>query len=270
MANKTFISFISSTCLMFLLTAATAQTYDIISTSGTIIDRRSGRELQVGDNINFQTELQFSSLHDRAVLMNSEKAKYFLELPRSSFIDAQFTIASYLALSPVRSRPALITGTRGNPALIANGLSQQTLREYFAIDTFTIIGNRFRLPVSRADAEIFDLLLRYVDGNKVEEYVSSDFYIVKSDLILQGNGIRECFVMLRDGDNVVPVTQLSLFFVDKEQLFREFDSLLNALNHRKENNNTTREILRQYSVDVYGVIDRAVLETTISDYLDLM
>ena len=259
-------------CWLLLITGAAAQEtviYDIISTMGIIIDKRSGKELQIGETVNFQTDLQFNSLHDRAVLLDSEKVKYFLGLPKSSFANSQLTIASSEALTPVKPRPTLITSVRGSSILITNGVSPQNLREYFAVDTFTVVGNRLALPVTRQDREKFDLMLRYETENSVEEYISTDFTIDKKDLKIQGNGIPECFVLLREGRDTVAVTQMSLFFVEEAQLFREFDSLLKAMNQTKDEKDTTLVILRQYCADVYGVIDRTMLETTINNYLTL-
>ena len=265
-AKKTIICHL---CWLWLAAGTFAQeiTYDIISATGKIVDTKSGRALQVGDKVNLQTVFQFNSLHDRAVLLNPDKTKFFLELPKSSFVNAQMTVASDLALTPVKTRPALITGVRGNSVLAAKGLSPQSLKEYFAIDTFTVVGAKFTLPVTRQDVRKFDLLLRYENGNSVEEYVSTDFTISKNDLKIQGNRIAECFVLLRDGDTAIPVTQMSLFFVDRAQLFDEFESLLMALNQNKNNKYTVRAILRHYCTDVYGTIDGSVLETVINDYL---
>jgi hypothetical protein len=257
--------------LAFLISSARAQEviYDIISTSGSIVDKKTGRELQVGDKVLLQTDLQFNSLNDRAVLLNPEKTKYFLELPKSSFVNSQLTVASSQALTPVKARPALITGVRGNSTLVTKGLSPQSLKEYFAVDTFTIVDAKFTIPVSRQDAKKYDLLLRYEVGNIADEYISTDFTISKNDLKIQGNRISECFVLLRNNDETIPVTQISLFFVDRIQLFGEFDSLLNALSQTKNDKNKTRGTLRQYCTDVYGIIDRNTLETTINDYLAL-
>jgi hypothetical protein len=258
-------------CLVLLIAKAGAQpvTYDIISTTGSIVDKKTGKPLQVGDRVTMQTELQFNSLSDRAVVLNPEKTKYALELPKSSFVNSQLTVTSDEALSPVKSRPALATGVRGSSVMVTNGLSANTLKEYFAIDTFTIVGAKFTLPVRRQDARKYELLLRYEVGNVVEEYFSTDFSISKNDLTTEGNRISECFVLLKDGDTTIPVTQLSLFFVDKTQLFDEFNSLLRALNQPKNDKNKAREILRQYCTDVYGMIDRNTLESTINDFLAL-
>ena len=264
-------SIVFNICLVLLITGAGAQevTYDIISTTGNIVDKKSGKELQVGDRVTLQTELQFNSLNDRAVLLNPEKTKYFLELPKSSFVNSQMTVASNLALSPVKARPSLITGVRGNSVLVTKGVSPQSLKEYFAIDTFTIVGAKFTLPVARQNTQKYNLLLRYETGNIVEEYVSADFTISKDDLKIQGNRISECYILLKEGDETIPVTQMSLFFVDKAQLFVEFDSLLKALDQTKNEKNKVRDILRQYCTDVYGMIDRTTLETTMNDYLSL-
>jgi hypothetical protein len=253
-----------------LTTGVSAQedVFDIISTTGKIIDKRSGRELQVGDKVSFQTDLEFGSLHDRAVLLNPEKSKYFLELPKSSFVNSQLTITSNQALVAVKGRPALSTGTRGSSAMVTNGLSKKTLEEYLSIDTFTIVGDKFTLPVSPKDKQKFDLVLRYEFENTVEEYISTDFSISKNDLKLQGNKIDECFVVLKEGDVTEDVKAISLVFVDKPQLFGEFSSLLNALEQNNSDKNVKRETIRQYCTDVYGMIDRNTLDTTINDFLE--
>ena len=262
---------VSMVCMAWLITGVDAQEviYDIISTTGKIVDTKTGKELQVGNRVTLQTDLQFNSLNDRAVLLNPEKTKYFLELPKSSFVNAQLTVASDQALTPVKTRPALITGVRGNSVMVTKGVSQQSLKEYFAFDTFTVVGAKFTLPVTRQDAGKYDLLLRYENGNIVEEYISTDFTISKNDLKMQDNRISECYVLLKEGDKTIPVTQMSLFFVDKTQLFDEFNSLLKALSQTKNDKNKVRETLRQYCTDVYGIIDRSTLETTINDYLAL-
>ena len=265
-AKRTVVVVLILTMSTTVAVSQDVETYDIVSTNGTIVDKRSGRELQIGDKVNFQTELQFNSLHDRAVLLNSERAKYYLELPRASIVSGQMVVVSDLALTPVRSRPALITSTRG--VLAVGGLSPQNMREYFAVDTFTVIGDRFTLPVLTRDVELFDLLLRYESEIGIEEFLSTDFTIDRSKLKFQGRGISECFVMLVEGNNILPVTQLSLFFVEKEQLFNEFDAYLKVLNLRKTES-SVRDVLRQYCFDVYGKIDRNTLDTVINDFLEM-
>ena len=255
-------------CLVLLTTGAMAQeTYDVISTTGVITNKKTGKVLQEGSQVTLQTEFQFSSLYDRAVLLGSSKTKHFLELPKSSFVNQQLTITSDQALSPVKNRPKLITGIRGSAALITDGVSAQTLKEYFGTDTFTVIGTELALPVTKLDAKKYGLLLRYENGNQVEECALSNFTVVKKGLKIQGNHIAECFVLLKDGEQIIPITQISLYFVDRIQLFREFDSLLKALNQKKTEKDLVGEILRQYCTDVYGNIDRTTLERAIDEYL---
>jgi len=113
LTKRTMFSFV---CLLLFAAGSFAQgtgTYHIVSTTGTVIDKNSGKQLQVGDVVDFHTELQFGSLNDRCVLLNADKARYFLELPKSASVNSQLTVMSDMALVPVKSRPALITGTRG-------------------------------------------------------------------------------------------------------------------------------------------------------------
>jgi len=251
--------------------AQNTEVYDIISTTGSIIDKRSGKPLQVGDKVSFQTELEFSSLHDRAVLLNSEKSKYFLELPKSSFANSQLTVVSNQALMPVKGRPSLQTGTRGPCFFNTVRVSQENFRKYLQVDTFTIIGSYFDFCVIDQDAERYDLKFTYMYDDDVIDYVVSDFIIHKNELKIQGASIPECDIYLIDGDTEIKVTDYSIaiFFVEKEQLFAEFDSLLKALNHKKVDNSATRRILQQYCTDVYGMIDPLILNRTLLEYLDI-
>lgn len=266
--KRVIMSVICSVFMFLLIGKVAAQevTYDIISTMGTITDKKSGRALQVGDQVSFHTELVFSNPHDRAVLLSPSKSKFFLELPKSSE-GQELTVASVQALTPVKPRPALITGTRGNSVLAMKGVSLESLREYFVMDTFTVIGPTLKLPVTKGDEGKFDLLFRYENGNKVEEYLSTDFAISQSNFNLQGDRITECYVLLKDGNQTHWVTTLSLFFVDKARLFDEFNSLLKAFNQKKTDNSAVRNILRQYCTDIYGKIDATVLEATLNEYM---
>jgi len=243
--------------------------FNIIKTEGNIIDTRTGKELKIGDEVNFQTNLEFGSLNDWAVLLNPEKAGYYLKLPVSSFGNSQLTVASNIALSPVNKniRAALVTGGTNRRF---HGVAPENLKsEYFLTDTFTIIGNSFKLPVLLEGAKKYDLVLRYNNGNNIEEYVSQDFTILKNNLKLQGNIIPDCSILLREGDNTVSLTKLLIRFIDEENLVIEFDVLLKALDHQKSVNNETRDILYDYCNNIYGIIDPAVLFTVINDFLEL-
>jgi len=259
-------------CTVMLCAGVSAQdivTYNIISTTGKIVDKKTGKTLNVGDKIILQTELQFNSLYDRAVVLSPSHTRHFLELPKTSFVNSQLTVTSDQALTPIKSRPKLVTGIRGSATLRNSGVGPQTLKDYFGNDTFTIIGPELALPVAHQDAAKFELLLRYENGGRVEEYVATGMTISKKGLKLQGTGIAECYVILKENGQNTPVTQTSLFFIEKKQLFVEFDSLLNALNinKKKDDKNKTSDVLRQYCDDVYGTIDDATLEKTITEYL---
>jgi len=265
-SKKTAVSF--ALC-MFLFAGAFAQgeVFDIISARGTITDKTTGKTLEIGDQVYLDTELEFGTLYDRAVLLSSSKAKYFLEVPKSSFAEQQLVLSSNQALAPVQSKSRLVTGVRGFELLKDKGLSPETLKEYFGPDIFTVIGTSLTLPVKKQDVDKYSLLLRYEKGNSVEEYISNELTIDQSNLKLEGSGIAECYLLLKDGDETIHVTQVALNFVSKPQLFKEFDSLLKATKQKKSLDDATIEFLKQYCTDVYGVIDKVSLEKTIDEYL---
>jgi len=254
---------------MFLFSGAFAQgeVFDIISARGVIKDKSTGKTLEIGDQVYLDTELEFGTLYDRAVLLSPSKAKYFLEVPKSSFAEDQLTFSSNQALAQVQSKSRLVTGVRGTELLKVNGLSPETLKEYFGPDIFTVIGTSLTLPVKKQDLEKYSLLLRYEKGNSVEEYISNDMKIDQTNLKLEGNGIAECYLLLKEGDETIHVTQVALNFVDKKQLFKEFDTLLKATKQKKAKDDATTDFLKQYCADVYGVIDRESLEKAIEEYL---
>lgn len=254
-------------CFFFSIVFSFAQEtgfYNIISISGKVKDMNTDKEMEIGSRIELQTLVEFGSLYDKAVLLSPSKVKYFLEPPATSFIDRQLTVSSAQALKKVKSRPQLVTGIRGYAALKTEGVTQKTLRDYFGTDTFTVIGSTLQLPVSQKDIEKYDLIIRYEKGD-VEEYILPDFEISKKMLNLTGSIIRECYILMKEENKMVPVTQIMLSFVEQDRLFKEFDTLLSALNIDKKSPDAHQE-LHHYCNDVYGIIDRKVLEQTIDQF----
>jgi hypothetical protein len=255
-------------CLSTSIHAQEKGAYNILSVDGHIIDQKTNKELQIGEKINLQTMLEFENLQDKAILLSPSKVKYRLEVPKTH--TSNQVVSSQRALQQVKSRPMLVTGVRGVEAqMISDGVSTQSLGEYFGQDTFTIIGNQLKLPVSSGDMEKYKLVIRY-ENDGVKEVVLEDFLISRDDLDLNTAQprISECFLLLNDDHTMSPVTQVSLFFVDENRLFEEFSALLQALRVPKKDTPKSRKILKQYCLDIYGTIDQKNLNQSLRNYFD--
>jgi hypothetical protein len=244
--------------------------YSVLSVSGKITDRKTNKELTIGDKVNLQTELQFGAFYDKAVLISPSRVKYWLEIPES-LTGQQLVVASQKALQSVRSKSIQMQGTRGGAAvkMASEGVSLQTLKDYFGADTFSIIGNTLKLPVKKEDLSQYKLVLRY-ENKGVKDILTENFTLNKAALNL-GNEqweIKECFVLLDNGKTLQPVTQIHLFFVDENRLLQEFAAYLSALRVKKSNTPKTQQILRQYCLDIYGNIDQTSLNQVIKRFFE--
>jgi hypothetical protein len=256
-----FISCIGIACL-FSVHAQEIGTYGILSVNGKIVDRKTGRELVVGQQVNLQTTLGFDIASD-AVVLSPSKIKYRIELPDKYVMSSVLEAPSQEVIRPVKVRPLLVTGTRGNQSLLTD-LSLPSLRYYFGADTFTVIGNSLKLPVINSQ-KTPELLFRY-EKNGVKEVRLKGLTIDKAQLAPDGNRIDECFIMLDDGNQLQPVTQVRLFFIDENRLFGEFEALFSAMGIEREDTPKNREMLEHFCTDLYGNIDRKNLKNTLENF----
>ena len=231
--------------------------YRVIGVTGRIVNQQSGRELQANQQVNLQTTLLFGNASDKAIVLSPSQERYRLELPASS---EQLVVPFDKSLREIKSRPLLSTGTRG-----LEPVSPEALKKYFGADTFAIVGNSLNMQVKKSDAQKYDLVFRFEVNDKIRELIFDDFVIRQSDMGL--TQINECFILLREGEKVTPVTQIALCFVDEQNLKQEFTALMSALNIKKSSTAEARKELRQYCRDVYGVMDSSHLNDVINRFL---
>jgi hypothetical protein len=265
---KKIIMFLFACFCVFPLFAQGKGTYSILSIKGSIIDRKTNKALLVGEKVDLQTEFLFGNTYDEAVLLGPSRMKYWLKMPESMFSASQSVVSSQQALQTVRSRPIPMAGTRGGTAvkLASEGVSTETLKEYFGTDTFSIIGSSLRLPVTSKDLAQYRLVVRY-EKNGVVDVKTDNFTLAQSVLTdADRSQIKECYLLLDNGTTMQPITQICLLFVDEERLLKEFSAYLAALNVRKADTARVRKLLQQYCVDIYGNIDQNNLEKTINKF----
>ena len=232
--------------------------YHVIGVNGRIVNQQSGKELQSDQQVFLQTMLLFENSSDRAILFSPSQRRYRLELPVSS---EQLLVSSDKSLHEIKSRPLLSTGTRGFVPV-----SPEMLNKYFGADTFAVIGNSLNMGIRDSDIQKYDLVFRFEENKKLKDVISSDFVIRQSDI--GQTQIDNCSILLREGENLTPVTQVVLCFIDEQSLYQEFTACLNALDIQTDKTSEVRKELRQYCRDVYGVTDNNRLNDVIASFLN--
>ncbi len=241
--------------------------YDIISVKGRIIDKKSGKTLNIGNQINLQTDLEFGSSGDRAVLLNSGGTqKYYLSVPNaSSSSGARLIMSSDAALRTIDHQPILITRSKKPDYIPIAGM-----KDYFGSDLFSVIGDSLSLPITPSEKKKYALILRFEEGNTPKDVISYNFTIDKKSLSLSEDQseISECYIVLRNlsDQSETTIKPVTLSFVDEARLFKEFSALLKAMKKNQSDTPPNRQILKQYCADVYGNIDPKTLDKTISKY----
>jgi hypothetical protein len=229
----------------------------VIGVTGRIVNQQSGKVLQANEQVNLQTTLLFGNASDKAIVLSPSQERYRLELPASS---EQLAVSFDKSLREIKSRPLLATGTRG-----LEPVSLEVLKKYFGADTFAIVGNSLNMQVKKSDIQKYDLIFRFEEKDEIRDVTFNDFVIRQSDL--GSTQINECFILLREGEKVTPVTEVALIFVNEKDLHKEFATWLNAMNIKKSSSAEARKELRQYCRDVYGVMDNSNLNDVVNRFL---
>ena len=255
--NKVVFNVICAVVFLMNGYAQESGMYRVIGVTGRIVNQQSGKELQTNEQVNLQTTLLFGNASDKAIVLSPSQERYRLELPASS---EQLTVPFDKSLREIKSRPLLATGTRG-----LEPVSPASLKKYFGADTFAIVGNTLKIQVKNSEIQKYDLIFRFEENDQIREVTSSDFVIRQSDMGL--TQIDECFILLREGEKVTPVTQVAFFFLNEKSLHQEFGAWLSAMNIKKSNSAEARRELRQYCRDVYGLMDNSNLNDVVNRFL---
>ena len=252
------IKYFSIFCAFLFLTEIYAQEiglHHVVKIDGRIVNQQSGTELQINGQVNMHTMLLFGTVADNAILRSPSQRRYRLATT------GELLVSSDRSLREMKSRPMTDTDIR-----LTGEMPPETLKKYFGTDTFAIVGNKLNIEVGPENEQKYDLLFRFKENNKTKEVVSKDFTIKQNDF--GKNVINDCIILLREGNKITEITQVSLWFIDEQSLHQEFTAWLTGMEEQTDTNYKKREELQQYCRDVYGVMDHDNMHYAIGRFLE--
>jgi hypothetical protein len=243
----------------FLSLTATAQTYSVLHTEGTILQTATQTALKTGDTFKTDDSLTFPRVLAWAVVISPKGDLMFVQNTEPS------TKLSSQVMTPVE---------RGeHPIKRSTNIPVKDLKAYFKGNQFVFIGNDFSLPVDSEsyplDEKLF-LLYRYEYNSRI---ITHKLPVVKGEVVF-----NPVFLYEYKGEKIpyqkTTHTELSYFdsntnfptfaadfqpiWLNDEQLKKELTVLLNVYRGGKKFKETkvyVNSLFLSYVKDIYGQTD---------------
>lgn len=258
-------------CIMTLLPFAQQdEVYHIIKVEGTIYVASTRQKLKQGDKIKPSDQLEFATADASALVISNTAGKFTLQMPESDdiFGDDQLFAMADNAKTRIDGRPQVSTRSTFNAEV-------SDLKVYLGEDEFTIIGDELKIKLSKSEYPIDEnsyFLLRYnIEGSNVTkkpEVQEQSIIINRTNVFSNFDDDRitdvELFIVNKSTGDTQKITKFNLSFLDKAELEKEFEIIIEILKEQGSTKDQIIEYLRQYFVDIYGLTDMNTLNMFLS------
>jgi hypothetical protein len=150
------------------------------------------------------------------------------------------------------------------------------LRQYFGNDKFSVIGDAVNVPLNNQKYPLSDdkfIVFYYrVDDKPVSKKIGHDQHtlLLEKDKLftssagaIDGNEISNLAVY--EYENTTKrgneITRFTLVFVDKEDLLKEFNTIIPILKRQKMSDDDIKKYLIEYYYDFYGATDSKTIDS---------
>jgi hypothetical protein len=267
---KTLISLFSSILLFLSIQLSAQDSFYVIHLKGKVSNQKTGKDLQIGDQITSNDNLKFSDASSLAVIMGA-KGKFTIQPGAKPNAQNEFLAFVNNSVVPLRSNGHLSTrGAEENGVIDA--------KNYFGSDKFVIVGDSLNIFLDRKAYPMNNtsfFIYRYTyNGEAVVKKMSfngdtlkfnrRELYTHNNTLIpyteVEKVDIYYCSKCDEATKNYSKITTLSPLFLDEETLKYELKVQQNIYKSQNYAPSLVVDEFTAFVRDVYGHTDDDVLK----------
>ncbi|MEN8118859.1 MAG: hypothetical protein ABFS35_00845 [Bacteroidota bacterium] len=250
------------------------ENYYIIKIKGEIYNETSGKSLKQGDAIKAEDKLKFTQKNAVALVISDTRGRFILKYPErvEESVDALTVFVKNALVANVQNR----LSTRS----VATQSAINHLDNYLGRDEFNIIGDELIVMLSEKSYSISrgnDIIARYYLNNrkygkelsmknqtmvlsrsKFELPVSEEVCLEKVDIYKINASVGE--------ENLI--TTIDLRFIVKDELEKEFMTIIEKFNNGQTSNSKIRSLLLNYFMEFYGKTDDFYLNQYVTQLIN--
>jgi hypothetical protein len=248
------------------------EAYHVTRVSGEITILSSGKGVAAGDVLTPDEFLLFESLESYAIAISDEMGRFQIKI-HDNLIDGDpqmLTSTVKDAAVPTKMRNLMLARFDPGQQEISD------LRQYFGNDKFSVIGDAVNVPLNNQKYPLSDdkfIVFYYrVDDKPVSKKVGHDQHtlILEKDKLftssagsIDGNEISNLAVY--EYENTTKrgneITRFTLVFVDKDELLKEFHTIIPILKRQRMGDDEIKKYLIEYYYDFYGATDSKTIDS---------
>lgn len=265
------IKLIAVCLLLFGYTVQAQSLFNVTRVQGKITNLKTGKELMAGDAISAEDQLLFESMDSYAIAIGDNMVRFQIKLQEGDHNAEQpmLTKTAKETAKPTKMRSLMLIRFDPSEKEISD------LKQYFGNDKFSIIGNSIDIPVSPKNYPLSDekfIVFYYkVDNKPVQKKIgfAEQSLILEKDKLtsssagtISGNEISNLAVYQfeKTSRSSQEITRFTLVFVDKEELKKEFYTIIPILKRQKMADPDIKKYLIEYYYDFYGATDSRTID----------
>ncbi len=258
---------------IFSVTNFQTESYYIIKLKGEIYNQTSGKFLKQGDAIKADDKLKFEQKSAMALVLSDTRGRFTLKCPENVDESVDGLI--------VFVKSALI-GSQQNQLSTRSVATQSAighLDKYFGNDDFNVIGEESTVRLSKKSYPTYKgckIVATYNIGeNNFRKNISTKnqkMFLSRStfdlpageESLIEGVEIYKTNVSTND-ENLI--TTANIRFIDKNELEKEFMTIINKFNDEQITKSKLRALIINYFTEFYGKTDELYLNEFVNQLI---
>ena len=257
---------------MLLSVAVFAQNvYHVTRVSGKLTNLSTGKEVIAGDQLQASDQILFESIESYAITIGKELNRFQIKIhdPGAEADKQMLTSIVKDAARPTKMRSLMLARFDPTETEISN------LRNYFGNDKFSVIGDGVEIPLSSQSYPLsenkFIVFFYRVENNPISKKIghNNQTLILDRDKLttssvgtVVGNEIPDMAIYQYEASTrrSQEITRITLVFVDKNELQKEFSTIIPILRRQRMSDEDIKKYLIEYYYDFYGATDSKTID----------